>query len=213
MANKNPFDVLNIDNDSDDEIDVKLSDTCSEDNNQIVKNNEKCDIQLPTNSVNDYTTINDNLIQFNTITVDDNKDWTVISNKRPNKKRSHFTNQEKLVLDDQHNKKWFKDNTWAHHYLIGNICDNNKISFYAKDKKTKKLGELYQEVYDKHQSSNRKLYGYLVSLQESLEKEDLSIWKHKYYMGIYCDKNGVPLYEMDTYRKDKAMLYQKEHNN
>ena len=152
----------------------------------------------------------DNLVQFNIISNYDYKDfneWNIVES-RCNKK-----DIIKLIPKKTQSKKWFKDNTWAHHYLLGNVCDKYKIPFFLKSKETKKLGELYQNVYLKHLSEQKKMYNYLVDLQDSLKREGKIIWKHKYYMGIYCDKNGIPLYEMDSARKEKAISYQQDHSN
>lgn len=198
MANKNPFGILNT-NDRDDNSDTTEIDTNTNITDEVTNNKN-------------YVVIKDNIVQFNIVTEDDDKNWNVINNKKY--RRNHTIKQyDSIVENKPHSHKWFNESSWAHHYLIGHICDGNKIPFYTKDRKTKKLGELYQEIYGKHLTGIRKMYGYLATLQESFGREELSIWKHKYYTGIYCDEKGIPLYEMDPYRKEDALKYQQKHTN
>jgi hypothetical protein len=200
MTSNNPFNVL----------------VCDDSENSLSNddiNEEVNDIKIKEEPANkDYSIVENNFIQFNILNEDIEKGWYVISNKKTRKKHINTTQNISIEQDRQQPKKWFRDNTWAHHYLIGDVCDKNKIPCYMGDKKKKKQSELYQEVYNRHLTGIKKMYGYLATLQDSLDREEDTVWKHKYYMGIYCDKEGHPLYEMDSYRKDKAIQYQHEYN-
>ena len=112
-----------------------------------------------------------------------------------------------MEINNEYKIFTLRTKSWIHNVLINKVYYKNK-PLYEFNENNKKIAHEYNKILN----SNVKDYKKLNDLYKQYIDIDDKKWKHKFYMGHYCNPDGTPLYKNNVEIEMLALYYQNQFN-